>query len=75
MSAMNDFFSQNAEHDATLTLAFDYVPAVNLAFQQNGQPAERKIEIGNASEEDLRNLVCVISSSPIFLKKRHCILT
>ena len=66
---MNEFSSQIAEHDAPLTLALDYVPAVNLAFQQNGQPVVRKIEIGNASEEDFHDLVCVISSSPKFFEE------
>lgn len=70
MSAMNETFPLSAAgHDSPLTLDFDYVPAVNLAFQQNDQPIVRKLEIANASEKPLRDLVCVVSAEPEFISR------
>ena len=69
MSAMNETFPLSAGQDAPLTLDFEYVPAVNLAFQQNDQPIVRKLEIANVSERPLRDLVCVVFAEPEFVSR------
>lgn len=50
--------------DAALNVELSYIPAVNLASQQNDYPIILDLKLENAGGEDLRNLTCVVSAVP-----------
>lgn len=57
--------SGNDENPAAeAVVSLDYVPAINLALQQNEYPFILELKIANPTDEEFRDLTCVLSAEP-----------
>ena len=50
-----------------VTVTFDVVPRLNIAFHQNGVPVLGSIELRNTSAMDIVDLIVTVTSEPSFL--------